>query len=241
MWCSLIEFEGTVGPWWRYVLHWAPVYFHLCLLLLLLLFFKNIFQTVITWNRSWNTKPIGWSSWNASNQPEYEQNMSQLITYIYIYIYISMSNRVNKVLIRLNPDFVAASSQLSSDHLNRDEKKNKFVYLMVNFGGLHSEERLLMVSFHSGYIFIQTDKPIYNPGDTGETWRCMSNTKLCKGSDLWFLTFIDFVNVSVWRSQGRKVVIVCVRTFSQNLSKTFQHICSRDIWMCEYFSRFFFR
>nr|XP_019959614.1 PREDICTED: complement C3-like [Paralichthys olivaceus] len=71
--------------------------------------------------------------------------------------------------VTLNPDngFQALKTlQLSSDHLNRDEKKKKFVYLKVNFGSLHSEERLLMVSFHSGYIFIQTDKPIYNPGDT---------------------------------------------------------------------------
>uniref|UniRef100_A0A8D3BHY9 Complement component c3b, tandem duplicate 2 n=1 Tax=Scophthalmus maximus TaxID=52904 RepID=A0A8D3BHY9_SCOMX len=56
--------------------------------------------------------------------------------------------------------------QLPSAHLNREEKKNKFVYLKVNFGDLHTEERILMVSFHSGYIFIQSDKPIYNPGDT---------------------------------------------------------------------------
>ncbi|KAM6940226.1 complement C3-like [Xenentodon cancila] len=55
--------------------------------------------------------------------------------------------------------------QLSSDLLNRDEKKNKFVYLKVSFGDFYSEERVMMVSFHSGYIFIQTDKPIYNPGD----------------------------------------------------------------------------
>lgn len=59
--------------------------------------------------------------------------------------------------------------QLPSDNLNRNEKNKKFVFLRVNFGGFHSEERTLMVSFHSGYIFIQTDKPIYNPGDTGET------------------------------------------------------------------------
>ncbi|CAN9510720.1 unnamed protein product [Ophioblennius macclurei] len=56
--------------------------------------------------------------------------------------------------------------QLPSDKLNRDEKKNKFVYLKVNFEGFHVEERVLMVTFHSGYIFVQTDKPVYNPGDT---------------------------------------------------------------------------
>ncbi|XP_070684604.1 venom factor-like [Pempheris klunzingeri] len=58
------------------------------------------------------------------------------------------------------------SIELSSDQLNREEEKNKFVYLRVNFEGFHEMERVLMVSFHSGYIFIQTDKPIYNPGDT---------------------------------------------------------------------------
>ncbi|XP_053275525.1 complement C3 [Pleuronectes platessa] len=72
----------------------------------------------------------------------------------------------DSVTLDLDNGFQALKTiQLSSDHLNRDEKKNKFVYLMVNFGGLHSEGRLLMVSFHSGYIFIQTDKPVYNPGD----------------------------------------------------------------------------
>uniref|UniRef100_A0A3Q4ICA1 Complement component c3b, tandem duplicate 2 n=1 Tax=Neolamprologus brichardi TaxID=32507 RepID=A0A3Q4ICA1_NEOBR len=58
--------------------------------------------------------------------------------------------------------------QLSSDLLNREEKKKKFVTLKVTFGGFHVEKRIIMVTFHSGYIFIQTDKPIYNPGDTGE-------------------------------------------------------------------------
>lgn len=42
------------------------------------------------------------------------------------------------------------------------------MYLKVVFEGFHTEEKVLMVSFQSGYIFIQTDKPIYNPGDTGE-------------------------------------------------------------------------
>lgn len=60
------------------------------------------------------------------------------------------------------------SSQLSSDLLDRDQKKDVFVTVRVTFGGYHIEDKVVMVSFHSGYIFIQTDKPIYNPGDRGE-------------------------------------------------------------------------
>ena len=42
------------------------------------------------------------------------------------------------------------------------------MYLTVNFHGYHVLEKVMMVSFQKGYIFIQTDKPIYNPGHTGE-------------------------------------------------------------------------
>ncbi|XP_028421447.1 complement C3 [Perca flavescens] len=73
----------------------------------------------------------------------------------------------DSVTLSVENEFHALKSiQLPSDRLNREEKSNKFVHLKVIFGGYHSEERILMVSFHSGYIFIQTDKPIYKPGDT---------------------------------------------------------------------------
>lgn len=57
------------------------------------------------------------------------------------------------------------SIRLPSGDLKPEEKQEKFVYLKVIFEGFPAEERLMLVSFHSGYIFIQTDKPIYNPGD----------------------------------------------------------------------------
>ncbi|XP_023276467.1 complement C3-like [Seriola lalandi dorsalis] len=72
--------------------------------------------------------------------------------------------------------------KLPSDLLNRDEEQNKFVILKVTFQGFHVEERVLMVSFHSGYIFIQTDKPVYNPGDTVR-YRAFVSTPFFKAFD----------------------------------------------------------
>ncbi|XP_069023890.1 complement C3-like [Embiotoca jacksoni] len=84
------------------------------------------------------------------------QDFSKSITLLEDSVTLNVENKFNAI----------KTIQLSSDRLNREEKKNKFVYLTVNFVGQHIEERILMVSFQSGYIFIQTDKPIYNPGDT---------------------------------------------------------------------------
>ncbi|XP_051741713.1 complement C3 isoform X2 [Ctenopharyngodon idella] len=46
------------------------------------------------------------------------------------------------------------------------KKLKTFLRLVVEFGSFHKAEKIIMVSFRSGYIFIQTDKPVYNPGDT---------------------------------------------------------------------------
>eukprot|EP00063_Salmo_salar_P011192 XP_013986027.1 PREDICTED: cobra venom factor-like [Salmo salar] len=59
--------------------------------------------------------------------------------------------------------------KLPSEHLdkgNEESSRNQYVYVKAEFGGYHVAEQVVMVSFHSGYIFIQTDKPLYTPGDT---------------------------------------------------------------------------
>lgn len=66
--------------------------------------------------------------------------------------------------------------QIDPNMLVPDGKK-KYVKLVAQFSNIHRTEKVMAVSFRSGHIFIQTDKPIYNPGDKGqlshaaiETW-----------------------------------------------------------------------
>ncbi|KAJ8383729.1 hypothetical protein AAFF_G00215710 [Aldrovandia affinis] len=69
------------------------------------------------------------------------------------------------VLLSKHNDYHALTTiKINSEPLDRDIKTNEYVYLNAKFGS-YVAEVVVMVSFHSGYIFIQTDKPLYNPGD----------------------------------------------------------------------------
>ncbi|XDV16073.1 hypothetical protein PO909_015936, partial [Leuciscus waleckii] len=46
-----------------------------------------------------------------------------------------------------------------------DPLEKQYVYLQAQFPS-HTLEKVVMVSFQSGYIFVQTDKPIYTPAST---------------------------------------------------------------------------
>uniref|UniRef100_A0A3B5MID5 Complement component c3a, duplicate 5 n=1 Tax=Xiphophorus couchianus TaxID=32473 RepID=A0A3B5MID5_9TELE len=51
---------------------------------------------------------------------------------------------------------------IPADEFEIDSKRKQYVYLQADFGD-HLLERVVLVSFEPGYIFIQTDKTIYTP------------------------------------------------------------------------------
>ncbi|XP_018421190.1 PREDICTED: A.superbus venom factor 1-like [Nanorana parkeri] len=52
-----------------------------------------------------------------------------------------------------------------STNLDKDPEKKQFVYVIVRSAPCNLE-KVVLVSYQSGYIFIQTDKPLYTPGST---------------------------------------------------------------------------
>uniref|UniRef100_A0A8C4YQZ9 Complement C3 n=1 Tax=Gopherus evgoodei TaxID=1825980 RepID=A0A8C4YQZ9_9SAUR len=53
----------------------------------------------------------------------------------------------------------------------KDSKQNQYVVVKATFPQ-QTLEKVVLVHFHSGYIFIQTDKTIYTPGSTGTCIQC---------------------------------------------------------------------
>ncbi|XP_028821308.1 complement C3-like isoform X2 [Denticeps clupeoides] len=60
---------------------------------------------------------------------------------------------------------VLTEMKIPENTFNEQRRKNEYVYLQAQFPG-RLLEKLILVSFQSGYIFVQTDKPIYTPATT---------------------------------------------------------------------------
>uniref|UniRef100_A0A672Q0L4 Complement C3/4/5 macroglobulin domain-containing protein n=1 Tax=Sinocyclocheilus grahami TaxID=75366 RepID=A0A672Q0L4_SINGR len=52
------------------------------------------------------------------------------------------------------------------DYFSDDPLEKQYVYLQAQFPSV-TLEQVVLLSFQSGYIFVQTDKPIYTPASTG--------------------------------------------------------------------------
>ncbi|XP_066445604.1 complement C3-like [Eleutherodactylus coqui] len=69
-----------------------------------------------------------------------------------------------KISVNSNNDFLGTTSiEIKSQDLLHEVKKTYYVSVQVSSPQC-TTEKVVLVSFHSGYIFIQTDKTIYTPG-----------------------------------------------------------------------------
>jgi len=57
--------------------------------------------------------------------------------------------------------------QIPAGDFSKDPNEKQYVYLQAAFPG-RVLEKVVLVSFQSGYIFIQTDKTIYTPSTKGD-------------------------------------------------------------------------
>ncbi|XP_006023407.1 complement C3 [Alligator sinensis] len=68
----------------------------------------------------------------------------------------------------LNPDegmLTTATIKISSNQVKKDSRDNQYVLIQAKIKDV-TLEKVVLLSFHSGYIFVQTDKTIYTPGST---------------------------------------------------------------------------
>uniref|UniRef100_A0A3B4F5Y5 Macroglobulin domain-containing protein n=1 Tax=Pundamilia nyererei TaxID=303518 RepID=A0A3B4F5Y5_9CICH len=67
--------------------------------------------------------------------------------------------------------------KIPAGDFSKDPNVKQYVYLHAQFPD-RLLEKVVMVSFQSGYIFIQTDKTLYTPNSKGESTHCTVNSGL---------------------------------------------------------------
>ncbi|XP_056125689.1 complement component c3b, tandem duplicate 2 isoform X1 [Rhinichthys klamathensis goyatoka] len=96
------------------------------------------------------------------------QNMHQLLK-VTIQVYdFPVSETVylqDSVILKSDNNYSALKTIEIDPNVLRPDGKKKYVKLVAQFGPFHRAEEVIAVSFRTGHIFIQTDKPVYNPGD----------------------------------------------------------------------------
>ncbi|XP_051992809.1 complement C3-like [Xyrauchen texanus] len=110
------------------------------------------------------------------------------------------------------------------NYFTDDPLKKQYVYLTAQFPG-NLLEKVVMVSFQSGFIFVQTDKPIYTPASTVQ-YRIFSLTPN--------LTPLSQSGISVEIMNPHNITLDPVKIFPANGMKsgtyTIPEVASPGIW-----------
>ncbi|KAH1176285.1 hypothetical protein KIL84_021019 [Mauremys mutica] len=87
---------------------------------------------------------------------------------ITVYDFPQKKSALVSTTVSLNPGngmMNSAKIKVPAQLLPKDAQKKEYVYIEAK-SSLFTLEKVVLLSFHSGYIFIQTDKTIYTPGST---------------------------------------------------------------------------
>ncbi|XP_053159292.1 A.superbus venom factor 1-like isoform X2 [Hemicordylus capensis] len=91
---------------------------------------------------------------------------SQTVVTVTVHDFPQQKNTLFEVTATLNREngmMVTPSIKIPVKHMKKDSKQNQYVTVRARCPHFQLE-KVVLVSFHSGYIFIQTDKTIYTPG-----------------------------------------------------------------------------
>lgn len=104
--------------------------------------------------------------------------------------------------------------QIPPKTFNRDPNVKQYVYLQAHFPGGVVLEKTVMVSFQSGYIFIQTDKTLYTPESIGESANRLGSvySKDNEEQESWE-NFSILKNLTLWS----KLFVVCLFFYRSSL------------------------
>uniref|UniRef100_A0A8C4T6L3 Complement C3-like n=1 Tax=Erpetoichthys calabaricus TaxID=27687 RepID=A0A8C4T6L3_ERPCA len=115
-------------------------------------------------------------------------------------------------------------------HFKRDARLNSFVYLVATADQFNLE-KVVVVSFHSGYVFVQTDKTIYTPNEHGEMFWMNGTSSHTRSAPLFPVLSLqtpddivvskEVIKSESWGPGGRPDVLPLTHVFSFLVSRSF--------------------
>uniref|UniRef100_A0A8C3I555 Uncharacterized protein n=1 Tax=Chrysemys picta bellii TaxID=8478 RepID=A0A8C3I555_CHRPI len=121
---------------------------------------------------------------------------------ITVYDFPQKKGALVSTTVSLNPGngmMNSAKIKVPAQLLPKDAQKKEYVYIEAK-SSLFTLEKVVLLSFHSGYIFIQTDKTIYTPGSTGQFLAGAFLLSLCQHLHTWVNIFRSHTPESVTKA-----------------------------------------